>query len=122
MCLQDTLPRAYEFELFRDYLKPYLLRNGHRKFQATRIPKKKTLIKHSGFWFSLETPQALVTLALLVFIFRLLGVWHLPSTAQNPTLPDQMVSRFRALKYENCVCSVPNLGVHQCCLCCPGQS
>ena len=31
---QDTLPRAYEYELFRDYLKPYLLRNGHRKYQA----------------------------------------------------------------------------------------
>jgi len=30
---QDTLPRAYEYELFSDYLKPYLLRNGHRKYQ-----------------------------------------------------------------------------------------
>lgn len=32
--LQDTLPRAYEYELFSDYLKPYLVANPHRKYQA----------------------------------------------------------------------------------------
>ena len=29
----DTLPRAYEYELFNDYLKPYLLANPCRKYQ-----------------------------------------------------------------------------------------
>eukprot|EP00409_Alexandrium_fundyense_P008175 CAMPEP_0195047688 /NCGR_PEP_ID=MMETSP0347-20130606/39186_1 /TAXON_ID=2932 /ORGANISM="Alexandrium fundyense, Strain CCMP1719" /LENGTH=47 /DNA_ID= /DNA_START= /DNA_END= /DNA_ORIENTATION= len=26
---QDTLPHAYEFDVFNDYLKPYLTRNKH---------------------------------------------------------------------------------------------
>ncbi|CAJ1442027.1 unnamed protein product, partial [Effrenium voratum] len=30
----DTLPRAYEYELFSDYLKPFLVANPHRKYQA----------------------------------------------------------------------------------------
>lgn len=30
----DTLPRAYEYELFGDYLKPYLVANPYRKYQA----------------------------------------------------------------------------------------
>lgn len=29
----DTLPRAYEYELFGDYLKPYLIANPCRKYQ-----------------------------------------------------------------------------------------
>ena len=32
---QDTLPRAYEYELFSDYLKPFLVANPHRKYQAS---------------------------------------------------------------------------------------
>jgi len=31
---QDTLPHAYEFDVFRDYLKPYLSRNKHSRFKA----------------------------------------------------------------------------------------
>eukprot|EP00927_Polykrikos_kofoidii_P054679 TRINITY_DN49067_c0_g1_i1.p1 TRINITY_DN49067_c0_g1~~TRINITY_DN49067_c0_g1_i1.p1 ORF type:complete len:478 (-),score=85.76 TRINITY_DN49067_c0_g1_i1:116-1549(-) len=29
---QDTLPHAYEFDVFQDYLKPYLTRNKHMRF------------------------------------------------------------------------------------------
>lgn len=29
---QDTLPHAYNFDVFNDYLKPYLTRNKHRQF------------------------------------------------------------------------------------------
>jgi len=29
---QDTLPHAYEFDVFNDYLKPYLTKNKHRVF------------------------------------------------------------------------------------------
>jgi len=29
---QDTLPHAYDFEVFSDYLKPYLTRNKHMRF------------------------------------------------------------------------------------------
>lgn len=31
---QDTLPHAYEFDVFNDYLKPYLTRNKHLKFNT----------------------------------------------------------------------------------------
>lgn len=31
---QDTLPHAYEFDVFNDYLKPYLTRNKHAKFNV----------------------------------------------------------------------------------------
>lgn len=31
---QDTLPHAYQFDVFNDYLKPYLTRNKHMKFAA----------------------------------------------------------------------------------------
>ena len=30
---RDTLPRAYEFNIFRDYLKPYFQQNYHMKFR-----------------------------------------------------------------------------------------
>jgi len=29
---QDTLPHAYDFDVFNDYLKPYLMRNKHMRF------------------------------------------------------------------------------------------
>jgi hypothetical protein len=29
---QDTLPRAYDYDVFQDYLRPYLKRNGWKKF------------------------------------------------------------------------------------------
>merc|ERR1719261_1743012 len=31
---QDTLPNAYEFDVFNDYLKPYLTRNKYKRFSA----------------------------------------------------------------------------------------
>jgi hypothetical protein len=31
---QDTLPHAYEFDVFNDYLKPYLTKNKHMRFQV----------------------------------------------------------------------------------------
>lgn len=31
---QDTLPNAYEFDIFNDYLKPYLTRNKHTSFNV----------------------------------------------------------------------------------------
>jgi len=34
---QDTLPRAYDFDVFHDYLKPYLQRNAHKKFCANEL-------------------------------------------------------------------------------------
>lgn len=34
---QDTLPRAYEFDVFQDYLKPYLQRNPHKKFSCNEL-------------------------------------------------------------------------------------
>jgi len=34
---QDTLPRAYEFCIFNDYLKPYLDRNKHKKMQPNDL-------------------------------------------------------------------------------------
>lgn len=34
---QDTLPRAYEFNIFHDYLKPYLHANVHKKFQSNEL-------------------------------------------------------------------------------------
>ena len=46
LCLQDTLPRAYEYELFSDYLKPYLLRNGHRKYQDRLVKWFQRQLKH----------------------------------------------------------------------------
>ncbi len=30
---RDTLPRAYEFNIFRDYLKPYFQQNFHLKYR-----------------------------------------------------------------------------------------
>merc|ERR1712137_1441524 len=30
----DTLPHAYEFDVFNDYLKPYFLSNPHKKFKC----------------------------------------------------------------------------------------
>lgn len=34
---QDTLPRAYEFDVFHDYLKPYLKTNLNKKFQSNEL-------------------------------------------------------------------------------------
>lgn len=34
---QDTLPRAYEFDIFQDYLKPYLQANTHKKFSCNEL-------------------------------------------------------------------------------------
>merc|ERR1740121_1681940 len=34
---QDTLPWAYEFDIFQDYLKPYLHTNPHKKFAANEL-------------------------------------------------------------------------------------
>mmetsp|Transcript_84324 Transcript_84324/g.149041 ORF Transcript_84324/g.149041 Transcript_84324/m.149041 type:complete len:399 (-) Transcript_84324:84-1280(-) len=34
---QDTLPRAYAFDLFTDYLKPYLKQNVHKRFQVNEL-------------------------------------------------------------------------------------
>jgi len=34
---QDTLPRAYEFDIFQDYLKPYLEANPHKKFSCNEL-------------------------------------------------------------------------------------
>mmetsp|Transcript_29331 Transcript_29331/g.51367 ORF Transcript_29331/g.51367 Transcript_29331/m.51367 type:complete len:454 (+) Transcript_29331:75-1436(+) len=34
---QDTLPRAYEYDIFVDYLRPYLVRNPHKKFQMNDL-------------------------------------------------------------------------------------
>eukprot|EP00401_Gymnodinium_catenatum_P026954 CAMPEP_0117507938 /NCGR_PEP_ID=MMETSP0784-20121206/26683_1 /TAXON_ID=39447 /ORGANISM="" /LENGTH=460 /DNA_ID=CAMNT_0005303461 /DNA_START=47 /DNA_END=1429 /DNA_ORIENTATION=+ len=31
---QDTLPHAYEFDIFNDYLKPFLTKNKHMRFEA----------------------------------------------------------------------------------------
>ena len=35
--LADTLPRAYEYELFGDYLRPYLVAKPYRKYQANDV-------------------------------------------------------------------------------------
>lgn len=34
---QDTLPRAYQYDVFFDYLKPFLQANGHRKFRRNEL-------------------------------------------------------------------------------------
>jgi len=34
---QDTLPRAYAFDLFSDYLKPYLVANVNKRYQANEL-------------------------------------------------------------------------------------
>lgn len=34
---QDTLPRAYEFDVFQDYLKPFLQANPHKKFSCNDL-------------------------------------------------------------------------------------
>lgn len=34
---QDTLPSAYEFDIFEDYLKPYLVANAHKKLQLHEL-------------------------------------------------------------------------------------
>lgn len=34
---QDTLPRAYEYDIFFDYLRPFLLANRHKKFQRNEL-------------------------------------------------------------------------------------
>jgi len=34
---QDTLPRAYEYDIFQDYLKPFLKCNQHKKFVANEL-------------------------------------------------------------------------------------
>mmetsp|Transcript_87645 Transcript_87645/g.253120 ORF Transcript_87645/g.253120 Transcript_87645/m.253120 type:complete len:388 (+) Transcript_87645:72-1235(+) len=34
---QDTLPRAYNYDLFQDYLKPYLMANKPKKFAANEL-------------------------------------------------------------------------------------
>mmetsp|Transcript_85322 Transcript_85322/g.236426 ORF Transcript_85322/g.236426 Transcript_85322/m.236426 type:complete len:400 (-) Transcript_85322:180-1379(-) len=34
---QDTLPRAYDFDIFQDYLKPYLEANSHKKFHCNEL-------------------------------------------------------------------------------------
>lgn len=34
---QDTLPRAYNFDIFRDYLKPYLVANPSKKFTSNEL-------------------------------------------------------------------------------------
>jgi hypothetical protein len=34
---QDTLPRAYDYDIFTDYLKPYLDRNKHKKMQTNDL-------------------------------------------------------------------------------------
>jgi len=34
---QDTLPQAYEFDIFQDYLKPYLMRSLHKKFTNNEL-------------------------------------------------------------------------------------
>jgi hypothetical protein len=33
----DTLPRAYDFDVFQDYLKPYLQKNNHKKYQVNDL-------------------------------------------------------------------------------------
>eukprot|EP00930_Biecheleria_cincta_P056633 TRINITY_DN42711_c0_g1_i1.p1 TRINITY_DN42711_c0_g1~~TRINITY_DN42711_c0_g1_i1.p1 ORF type:complete len:425 (-),score=64.26 TRINITY_DN42711_c0_g1_i1:278-1552(-) len=34
---QDTLPRAYQFDIFTDYLKPFLASHTHKKFQINEL-------------------------------------------------------------------------------------
>lgn len=34
---QDTLPRAYDFDIFQDYLKPYLVSHTHKKFSCNEL-------------------------------------------------------------------------------------
>jgi hypothetical protein len=34
---QDTLPRVYEYDIFNDYLKPYLDRNKHKKMRVNEL-------------------------------------------------------------------------------------
>lgn len=34
---QDTLPRAYSFDIFADYLKPYLASNTHHKYEVNEL-------------------------------------------------------------------------------------
>jgi len=34
---QDTLPRAYDYDIFSDYLRPYLDRNKHKKMQQNDL-------------------------------------------------------------------------------------
>lgn len=34
---QDTLPRAYDYDIFNDYLRPYLDKNKHRKLQCNDL-------------------------------------------------------------------------------------
>lgn len=34
---QDMLPSAYEFNIFEDYVKPYLVANKHKKFQLNEL-------------------------------------------------------------------------------------
>lgn len=34
---QDTLPRAYQFDIFTDYLKPFLASHTHKKFQLNEL-------------------------------------------------------------------------------------
>jgi hypothetical protein len=33
----DTLPRAYDFDIFHDYLRPYLQKNSHKKFEVDEL-------------------------------------------------------------------------------------
>lgn len=34
---QDTLPQAYQFDIFTDYLKPYLVSHSNKKFQVNEL-------------------------------------------------------------------------------------
>jgi len=52
---QDTLPRAYEFDIFQDYLKPYLHTNPHKKFGANE------LFMYHGVQFKLVAAEPNVT-------------------------------------------------------------
>lgn len=86
----DTLPSAYQYELFGDYLKPYLMANQHRKYQHG------DLFMYQGVQFKVvacEPPDVVARIGKSTTIFC---QGHLTPTLRN-LLPPHLMSQVAQL-------------------------
>jgi len=79
---QDTLPRAYEFDVFQDYLKPYLQANVHKKFSSNE------LFMYHGVQFKMVACEPTENVARIGKGTTIFCEGHLPPSLRNLLPPD----------------------------------
>lgn len=81
---QDTLPRAYDFDVFQDYLKPYLSGHAHKKFQYNE------LFSWNGVQFKMVACEPSTSVARIGKSTTIYCEGVLPPSMRNLLSPDQL--------------------------------